>query len=81
MSNIKARIATLQSLLLEKDTADIFDGPLEGLDPISRSIVETARELEVLNTTEKMEAYCREHNTTPEEIKGIIRLFRTGHYD
>lgn len=81
MSNMKARIAALQSVLLEKDAASFFDGPLEDLDPISRSIVETVRELEALDTDEKTEAYCRENNTTQEEIKGVIHLLRTGHYD
>lgn len=67
--------------LRREGTTSVFDEPLESMDPISRSIVETVRELEALDTAEKKDAYCREHNTTPEEIDGIIRLFRTTRYD
>lgn len=80
MPSIKERIAALQELL-QTGRPDFFDLPMEELDPISRSIVEEVRELEALDTAEKMDAYCREHNTTPESVAGIIRLLRTTRYD
>lgn len=81
MPSIKARIAALQAVLRATGDTSVFDMPPEDLDPVSRSIVETVRELEALDTAEKKDAYCREHDTTPEEIQGIINLLRTGYYD
>ena len=80
MKRIKSRIKALEAVLGTGGNPDFFDLPLEVLDPISRSIVETVRELESLNTAEKKE-YCREHQTTPEEIQSLINLLRTGYYD
>ncbi|MBD5162910.1 MAG: hypothetical protein HDT14_13045 [Oscillibacter sp.] len=81
MLSIKARIAALQAVLGAGGDTSFFDMPLEDLDLISRSIVETVQELEALDTADKKDAYCREHDTTPEEIQGLINLFRTGSYD
>lgn len=81
MPSIEARLKALEAVLGTGGNTDFFDLPLEELDPISRSIVETVRELESLDTADKKEAYCQEHHTTPEEIERLINLLRTGYYD
>ncbi|MCI8420407.1 MAG: hypothetical protein HFF58_07275 [Lawsonibacter sp.] len=67
MISIKARIKALEAQLHTGHPT-----PYEDLDPISKSIVDLARELYGLDTAEKREAYGAKNGLTPEQLDECI---------